>query len=155
CFPRGPTAAPRAAPAIRAPGTPAGPPPPQPMTATLEPGWIWAVLSAAPTPVVTPQPMSASWSSGRSVSTLTACDSAIVIVSENVPRPVKAGTGGPSARFARGTIITAPVCSQRFERPCTQYQQAPHDGTKVATTRSPLFTCVTSAPTHSTVPTPS
>ena len=47
-----------------------------------------AVLSAAPTPVVTPQPISASWSSGTLVSILTIDDSSHVIVSANVPRPV-------------------------------------------------------------------
>src|SRR2546430_2222636 len=145
----------RAAPAIRAPWITAWPTPPQPITATLDPGSTSAVLSAAPTPVVTPQPISASWSSGRSVSTFTACDSEIVIASENVPRPVKPGTGVPSARFARGTIITAPVCSQRFDWPWTQYQQAPHAGTNVETTRSPVFTWLTSDPTQSTVPAPS
>ena len=37
-----------------------------PKTATVEPGSIFAVLSAAPTPVVTPHPMSAARSSGMS-----------------------------------------------------------------------------------------
>ena len=54
----------RDAPAMRAPWMTDWPTPPQPMTATVEPGWTFAVLSAAPTPVVTPQPMSASCSSG-------------------------------------------------------------------------------------------
>ncbi len=38
--------------------------PPQPITATVEPGSTFAVLSAAPTPVITPQPTSAALSSG-------------------------------------------------------------------------------------------
>ena len=47
-----------AAPAIRAPWMAAMPTPPQPNTTTDEPGATLAVLMAAPTPVVTPQPMS-------------------------------------------------------------------------------------------------
>ena len=43
------------------------------------PGLTCAVLSAAPTPVVTPQPMSASCSSGRSVSTFTTDASSTVM----------------------------------------------------------------------------
>ena len=49
-----------AAPAMRAPCTTDWPTPPQPITATLEPGRTSAVLSTAPRPVVTPQPSSAS-----------------------------------------------------------------------------------------------
>ena len=48
-----------AAPAMRAPWIAAMPTPPAPKTTTLEPGCTLAVLSAAPTPVVTPQPMRA------------------------------------------------------------------------------------------------
>src|SRR5438270_13226047 len=55
----------REAPAMRAPWMTAWPTPPQPMTATVEPGLTCAVLRAAPTPVVTPQPMSASCSSSE------------------------------------------------------------------------------------------
>ena len=64
------TATIRVAPAMRAPWTTDWPTPPQPSTATDDPGHTAAVLSTAPTPVVTPQPMSASCSSGRSVSHL-------------------------------------------------------------------------------------
>ena len=42
------------------------PTPPQPQTATVEPGRTAAVLTAAPTPVVTPQPMRAADSKGTS-----------------------------------------------------------------------------------------
>ena len=80
----------REAPAIRAPWMTAWPTPPQPMTATVAPGCTCAVLSAAPTPVVTPQPMSASWSSVTLVSILTIDDWSQVIASANVPRPVMA-----------------------------------------------------------------
>ena len=49
-----------AAPATRAPWIVDVPTPPQPMTATVAPGPTFAVLTAAPKPVVNPQPMSAS-----------------------------------------------------------------------------------------------
>ena len=55
-----------AAPAIRAPWIAESPIPPAPKTATVEPGSNLAVLSAAPTPVVTPHPISAARSSGMS-----------------------------------------------------------------------------------------
>ena len=137
---------------MRAPWITAWPTPPHPMTATDDPGSTWAVLSAAPTPVVTPQPISASWSSGRSVVTRTAWCSATVMSSAKVPRPVNAVTGVPSARDARGVTIICMVSSHRFERSCRQNQQAPQEGTNVAMTLSPLLTRVTSAPTQSTVP---
>ena len=49
---------------MRAPWIAASPTPPAPKTATVEPASIRAVLSTAPTPVVTPQPISAARSSG-------------------------------------------------------------------------------------------
>ena len=49
----------RSAPAILAPWITLRPTPPQPMTATVSPLRMSAVLRAAPTPVSTPQPMSA------------------------------------------------------------------------------------------------
>ena len=52
------------APAMRAPWIAASPTPPAPKTATVEPGSMRAVLSTAPTPVVTPQPMSAACANG-------------------------------------------------------------------------------------------
>ena len=45
------------APAMRAPCRTLRPMPPRPNTATLAPGHTLAVQIAAPTPVVTPQPM--------------------------------------------------------------------------------------------------
>ena len=54
----------RPAPAMRAPWTADKPMPPAPKTATVEPGSILAVLNTAPTPVVTPHPISAARSRG-------------------------------------------------------------------------------------------
>ena len=78
----------RDAPAMRAPWMTDCPTPPQPITVTVAPGFTCAVLSAAPTPVVMAQPMSASCSAGRSVSTFTSIDSSTVISSAKVPRPL-------------------------------------------------------------------
>ena len=52
----------RPAPAMAAPWTALSPTPPQPITATVLPGGTLAVLITAPTPVVTPQPISAALS---------------------------------------------------------------------------------------------
>ncbi len=145
----------RPAPAMRAPWITACPTPPQPMTATLLPGSTRAVLSAAPTPVVTPQPMSASCSSGTSVSTRTTQASCTVIWSANVPRAVRAMALLPSARVALGRKLIWLPSSQRFDCPCRQKKHAPQAGTNDAMTRSPTATRLTSGPTHSTVPAPS
>ena len=55
----------RPAPASTAPIRPLRPTPPRPTMATVLPGWIFAVLITAPTPVTTAQPNSAATSSGR------------------------------------------------------------------------------------------
>ena len=125
------------------------------MTATVEPGSTRAVLSAAPTPVVTPQPISASCSWGSSVSTFTTLIWFTVICSANVPRPVKPNALLPSARVAFGSNMSGPLPSQRFVWPCMHQKQWPHAGTKEVITLSPTATRVTSEPIHSTVPLPS
>ena len=51
------------------------PTPPQPKTATDEPGVTFAVLIAAPTPVITPQPIRQARSKGISLGTGIAPDS--------------------------------------------------------------------------------
>ena len=57
----------RPAPAMAAPLIAAKPTPPQPSTATLSPGRTCEVWIAAPTPVITPQPMRAARSRGMSL----------------------------------------------------------------------------------------
>ena len=140
----------RAAPAMRAPCTTAWPTPPQPSTATVEPGWTAAVLSAAPTPVVTPQPISASCSSGTSPLDLTTECSLVVTASAKVPSPVMQMYGEPSERVPRGVIIVCGSSSQWFDWSCRQNQQMPQAGTNEAMTRSPFLTAVTSLPTSTT-----
>ena len=145
----------RAAPAMRAPWSTDWPTPPQPMTATVDPGRTRAVLSAAPTPVVTPQPIRASCSGGRSVSTLTTEDSSTVIASAKVPRPVMQLAWLPSERRTLGVTLMPSEVSQRFDWSRRQNQHEPQAGTKLATTVSPTATRWTSRPTSSTSPVPS
>src|SRR5271156_3900211 len=59
----------------------ARPPPPAPHAATLEPGATFAVFSAAPTPVITPHPISAARSSGTSSAIFTSAFSCSSIFS--------------------------------------------------------------------------
>jgi hypothetical protein len=68
------TATSGAAPAIRPPCTAFSPTPPQPNTASDSPASTRAVLSTAPTPVITEQPISAALSSGIASGMGTACD---------------------------------------------------------------------------------
>ena len=140
---------------MRAPWSTDWPTPPHPITVTVDPGRICAVLSAAPTPVVTPHPMSASCSAGRSLSTFTSIDSSTVISSAKVPSPLIPITLLPSARVPLDTIECAPICSHSCDWSRRQKKQLPHAGTKDAITRSPLPTRLTSLPTASTVPAPS
>ena len=72
-------------------------------------------MSAAPTPVVTPHPMSASCSLGRSVSTFTSDASSAVMRSANVPSPVIPNTDDPSSRIARVAIMSSLPRSHRFD----------------------------------------
>ena len=76
-----------AAPATLAPWMTEMPTPPQPNTTTLEPGWTLAVLMAAPTPVLTPQPISEAMSNGTSSSILMAASWGSVTYSAKVPVP--------------------------------------------------------------------
>ena len=71
----------RPAPAMAAPLTADRPTPPQPMMATSMPGSTLAVWKTAPTPVITPQPMSAARSSGMSSRTFTSACSCTSIIS--------------------------------------------------------------------------
>ena len=84
----GSTAMMRAAPAIRAPWMTNCPTPPQPTTATTDPGSTRAVLSAAPTPVMAAHPTRASWSAGRSDSTGTTDMRSTTASSAKVPSPL-------------------------------------------------------------------
>ena len=87
------------APAISAPCMTFSPTPPAPNTATVVPGWTCAVLMAAPTPVVTPQPTSAAWPNGTSLSMGTAAISGTVAYPAKVPRWARRLIVAPSLRL--------------------------------------------------------
>ena len=63
------------------------PTPPSPMTATLEPGRTSAVLSTAPTPVDTQQPISAATAGSTPSGSAIAAASGTTVASAIVPIP--------------------------------------------------------------------
>jgi hypothetical protein len=79
----------RPAPASFAPIMTLRPAPPAPKTATLLPGRTRAVLSAAPTPVVTAQPMSAATVRGMSLPSTTQHASGTTVWSAKQARALK------------------------------------------------------------------
>src|SRR5207237_1307181 len=95
----------RSAPARAAPLTSDSPTPPQPITATVEPGSTLAALNTAPTPVTTPQPTSAARSSGISGSILTTACSCTSICSAK------------EERFRNWCITSPPFQDRRRETP--------------------------------------
>ena len=87
-----------AAPARRAPCTAASPTAPQPITITVSVCPMRAMLSAAPTPVITPQPMRQARSNGSSLGTAIACCSGTMQYSPKAPRNIRCLSSAPSAR---------------------------------------------------------
>src|SRR6267143_627254 len=85
--------------------------PPQPSTATVDPGVTLAVLITAPTPVVTAQPTSAARSSGIFGSMLTRLSPWTVAYSAMTPQPEKTLSGAPRASRVRsvpsGSVVIA------------------------------------------------
>jgi hypothetical protein len=144
-----------AAPQSRAPWITDWPTPPQPITATDDPGVTPAVFSAAPSPVVTPQPSRASSSSTRSVWTATTDASCTTMASANVPQPHTAPARRPSGRSNRLAPATTGLISQWLDIAFRHHQQCPQAGVTEASTRSPTCTRRTSEPTSSTIPQPS
>ena len=121
----------RSAPAMRAPWITDSPTPPQPNTATDEPGSTFAVLNTAPTPVVTPQPTSAAQSSGIFGSILIRFSADTVAYSAIAPQPEKMLSGAPAASCTRGVpssgVVSALPCSRHSTgRPATQKRHLPH-----------------------------
>ena len=121
----------RSAPAIAAPCTTLRPTPPQPNTATLEPGSTRAVLNTAPTPVVTAQPTSAARSRGIFGSILTRLSTDRVAYSAITPQPEKMPSGLPARSFTRGVpsggVVSALPCSTHSTgRPLEQKRHLPH-----------------------------
>ena len=135
------------------------PTPPQPTTATVAPGSTLAALTAAPTPVVTQQPITAALSSPSS---------------DGQGMHDTSGTTEyweKQASLAMGVTFVSPLCSlyvpsiivvdvamwtsHRLGRPMVQKWHFPHRDTKDRITGSPGFRDVMPGPTSCTTPEPS
>src|SRR5690348_3170785 len=142
----------RSAPAMAAPLTADRPIPPQPNTATVEPGGTFAVFITAPAPVMTPHPTSAATFSGISSAIFTTAFSCTSNCSANDDRLANCPTVSPfqKSRCALPGGIFTSVLAHRFGRPVVQYSQVPQNTERQVITRSPGSTYLTSLPTAST-----
>ena len=132
------------------------PTPPQPNTTTDDPELTWAVLMAAPTPVITPQPTNDATSWGISLSIFTTPWWGMIISSAQVPAPAKPKIGVPSCEKCIAPMAPNWMFMQRLG--ClrsTQNLQLPHGGLQAMMTWSPGWTDVTPSPTSATTPAPS
>src|SRR5262245_28139391 len=127
-----------AAPASRAPWMIDRPTPPQPNTATDEPGVTFAVLIAAPTPVITPQPTSAALSSGIALSITQALIAGTITSSAMQPRNCITPTSEPSLPCTRAVPSSMRPCGAPTVQNCgsfaLQYEQLPQAGANDSTT---------------------
>ena len=101
---------------MRAPWTTESPTPPQPHTATVEPGRTAAVLIAAPTPVVTPQPMRAAAWNGTSFAIGTTLIEGTTAYSAMLPRNDITKTGSPSRLTRVVPSSRLPSCFATLQR---------------------------------------
>ncbi len=146
-----------AAPHTRAPCTAEMPTPPQPITATDAPGATRAVFSAAPSPVVTPHPISAAISYGTSSGIGTAQLAATTTSSAKVPVPAKPKTSQGSAPGRRKLGVPAFMnpARHRWVWPRLQDGHVPQAGSQHISTRSPADRPSTPSPTSTISPAPS
>jgi hypothetical protein len=148
------------APANAAPWTALMPTPPIPYTTVVSPGRTPPALTAVPQPVGTPQPASATVSSGRSSSILMQECSDTTDRSENVPSRHIWPKSSPSAwnrnvPSGRQLSTNSAPRSHRLVMPWAQNRQCPQVGRNEQTTWSPALSRVTPAPTSSITPAPS
>src|SRR5579875_445378 len=126
----------------------------------VSPGRTSPAFTAVPKPVGTPQPTSATTSSGRSSATFTTDASDSTAYCENVPSrhiwpksvPPSWNRNVPSGRQLSTRNMPR---SQRLVWPLAQNRQCPQTGRNEATTWSPTDSLVTPGPTCSTMPAPS
>src|SRR5688572_8437333 len=148
------------APASRAPCSTLRPTPPQPITTTVSPGCTRALKTAAPTPVVTLQPISASTGKSSDAGAGTQPISGTTAYSaKHATLPMWAQSWPASVCRREVLSYSLPLVracsSQRCGRPLSQEWQWPQFGTKLRMTRSPGLAIVTPSPTAWTVPDPS
>src|SRR3990167_10766603 len=147
----------RDAPAMAAPLMAARPTPPQPMTATVEPGSTWAEWKTEPTPVMTPQPIRQARSSGMSLSIAQSAFSWTRICSAkeerfrnwptfSLPMDRRGASSGRRLNWSPFTVWQTDIW------PVRQYSQTPQKGERIEMTWSPGFTAETIEPTCSTTP---
>src|SRR5262245_50096410 len=132
------------------------PTPPQPNTTTDEPGLTLAVFSAAPTPVMTPQPTSEAISCGVSGSIFTTPCWGRIVYSAHVPVPAKLKIGDPSWKKLIAPIVCIWTLKHRLG--ClrsTQFLHSPQGALHATITWSPGLTEVTPSPTSAMTPAPS
>ena len=142
----------RDAPAMRAPWTAEMPTPPRPVTTTVEPRSTLAVLSTAPTPVCTAQPIRQATSRGMSSSRRTAPEAGTTVCWANAPTPRPRCTSRPARE--NGDVLSGRVpatklmaCGQRLACWRAQPSQCPHGASGVIITLSPSDTWPTASPT--------
>ena len=127
--------------------------PPTPNTAALSPCCTRARLKTAPTPVTTPQPMSAADSSGTRRSIGTTWIAFTTVRSANTEAAAKFHAGAPSS--VNGWLMLPRLLRHHVGWPVLQGPHMPQLASVVTTTWSPGFTWATSVPTSSTTPAPS
>src|SRR5699024_4910665 len=126
------------------------PTPPQPITATDSPRLICPVLTADPTPAMTPQPSSPATAGSAEESTLVHWPSCTRVFSMNAPIPSAGLSSVPSASVIDVDALW--VSKQYSSCPRLQARHSPQTARQLRTTKSPSATCVTFSPTVSTIP---
>jgi len=137
------------APARRDPSMAASPTPPQPKTATESPRPTPPVFMAAPSPAMTPQPISPATSGWASGLTLVAWPAATSVFSAKAPIPSAGDSSWPSRVIF---WVALWVAKQYHGRPRRHERQLPHTARQLRITKSPGATLVTPSPTDSTTP---
>ena len=123
------------APASFAPRIAASPTPPQPNTATESPRDTPPVYIAAPSPAMTPQPISPAASGGAFGSTGTHCPAATSVSSANAPMPRAGESSVPSSSVifcVRVAAVEAVPGTSAPARAARSARRAPRDDHEVA-----------------------
>ena len=141
----------RAAPPSEAPWIAFSPTPPAPITATVAPGRIAAVLSTAPTPVITPQASRHASSGAMSAGSFTHWLRSTTAISAKaaVRRPC---TIRPPPCSLRGDGGISQAWSHEVGTPPAQAGQVPQARISVTSTASPGANPVTPGPVAVTCP---
>ena len=110
----------------------ASPTPPQPITATDWPRRTGAVLTAAPQPAITPQPMSPAAAGSAFLSTFVHCPAATRVFSAKAPMPSAGDSTVPSCSVI--FCVALAVLKQYCSSPRAQARHCPHTARQLSTT---------------------